>query len=79
MSEAPNTRPSRLYRLIEGRLDGTLAEFVAARRPDMSWLSIAEELHRQTGVEVSWESLRRWFVDRIQVEVTISEPAGSAA
>lgn len=68
---------SRLYRLIEDRLEGTLADFVGARRPATSWAAIADELHEKTGIEVSWESLRRWFVDRIEVTVTVLDPVGA--
>lgn len=53
--------PSRLYRQIERQLDGTLVDFVAARRPHESWRRIAADVHEATGVEVSWESLRSWF------------------
>lgn len=65
--------PSKLYRMIEERLDGTLAEYIAAQRPQRSWRQIAAELQEATGIEVSWESLRSWFVDRIEVrtEVTV--------
>lgn len=73
MSEAPNPQPSRLYRLLEERLDGTLAEFVAARRPAASWKTMAAELSETTGIEVSWESLRTWFADRIQIQVTVAD------
>jgi hypothetical protein len=73
MSEAASPQPSRLYRLIEERLDGTLTEFVASRRPAASWKAMAAELTTTTGVEVSWESLRTWFADRIQIQVTVAE------
>jgi hypothetical protein len=65
--------PSKLYRLVEERLDGTLADFIAARRPHQSWRRIAAELDECTGIGVSWESLRLWFADRITVrtEVTV--------
>lgn len=82
MSEAAHPQPSRLYRLIEERLDGTLAEYVASRRPAASWKTMAAELTATTGVEVSWESLRSWFADRIQIQVTVAErrtEQGSAA
>lgn len=82
MSEAAHPQPSRLYRLIEERLDGTLAEYVASRRPAASWKAMAAELTATTGVEVSWESLRTWFADRIQIQVTVAErrtEQGSAA
>lgn len=73
--------PSRLYRLIERRLPGTLAEFVADRRPDTSWRDIAVELTEKTGIEVSYETLRGWFADRIEVRVYVRDTAstGSAA
>lgn len=63
--------PSRLYRQIERQLDGTLADFVAERRPHTSWREIATELTTVTEIEVSWESLRTWFAGRITVEVKV--------
>jgi hypothetical protein len=65
-------RPSPLYQLIESQIDGTLAEFVAARRASSTWAEMAAELSRQAGREVSDETLRRWFADRIQVEVKVA-------
>ncbi len=62
-----SSTPSRLYRQIERRLDGTLADFVAARRPHESWRRIAADIEEATGVEVSFESLRTWFDGRITV------------
>lgn len=75
MTEPQSPRPSRLYRLIEERLDGTLADYVAATRPTRSWRWMATDLYERTGVEVSWESLRQWFADRIEVTVKVTEPA----
>jgi hypothetical protein len=65
--------PSRMYMLIEKRIDGTLAEFVAARRATKSWAAMATELAEITGPDyaVSDETLRRWFADRITVEVKV--------
>jgi hypothetical protein len=59
-------KPSRLYRLIEERLDGTLVEFVDERRrpdvrPPASWGAIAAELAEKTGIEISRPGLRKWF------------------
>lgn len=71
------TKPSSLYRMIEDRLDGTLPEFVAARRASLSWTAMAAEITSTTGIEVSDETLRRWFADRITVEVRVAE-AGAA-
>lgn len=63
--------------LIEKRLDGTIEEFVAARRATSSWTAMAAELTEKTGLPVSDETLRRWFADRISYEVKVS-PAGSS-
>jgi hypothetical protein len=64
--------PTQLYRLIEERLDGTLAEFVAAKRPHTTWRQMASEITQLTGIEVSSEGLRQWFADRIQIEVKVT-------
>lgn len=64
--------PSQLYRLIEQRLSGTLADLIAARRPHTPWREISEEIRVATGISVSWETLRTWFADRITVEVKVS-------
>lgn len=59
------TQPSRLYRLIEMKLDEPLADFVAARRfPTKSWQEIAEEIEQRTGETLTGEVVRRWFADR---------------
>lgn len=71
------TNQSPLYRMIEARLDGTLAEFVASRRASQSWAAMANEITSTTEIEVSDETLRRWFADRITVEVRVAE-AGAA-
>lgn len=69
------TKPSPLYALIETKLDGTLAEFVAGfvREQGMgfSWSALAAELAQRTGHPVSDETLRRWFADRIRIEVVV--------
>lgn len=57
--------------LAEKKL-GTLADFVAKRRATSSWTVIARELSEATGREVSDETLRRWFADRLQIEVKVS-------
>lgn len=78
------TQPSRLYRLIEERIDGTLVDYVAARRPATSWRDLADEISKLTGIEISNEGLRLWFGDRIEVryETVIrdapAEPADAA-
>lgn len=65
------TQPSQLYRLIEERLDGTLAEFVAERWPTSGWRKIADDIHTTTGITVSYNTLRGWFADRIEVTTTV--------
>lgn len=50
---------------------GTLPDFIAARRPRQSWQQIAGELSDASGRHVSHETLRRWFADRITVEVKV--------
>lgn len=70
----------RLERKLGG--DGTLAAFVAAGLSDRkSWTVMAAELTARTEIEISDETLRRWFADRVQVQVVIAEaqPAGASA
>jgi hypothetical protein len=72
----PESEPSRLQMLIERDLAekklGTLPDFVAQRRGTSSWTVIARELSEATGREVSDETLRRWFSDRLQIEVRVA-------
>lgn len=64
---------SPLYRLIESQIEGTLADFVAARRGSgSSWTDLAAELTQLTQVEISDETIRRWFADRLKIEVTVA-------
>lgn len=65
--------PSRLYRLIEERLDCSLAEFVDERRrpdvrPPASWEAIAAEITSKTGIEISRVGLRNWFTAKTETE-----------
>jgi hypothetical protein len=62
----------KLYRMIEKRLDGTLADWIAQRRAGLSWAAMATELTATTEIEVSRETLRRWFADRVSVEVKVA-------
>jgi hypothetical protein len=56
------TTSTPMRELIEGRLDGPLADFVAAHRSSgTAWRRIAMEVWRTTGVDVSSETLRTWF------------------
>jgi hypothetical protein len=64
------TERSRLYRLIERGLDEDFEQFVKSRRQYYSWAAIAREVSDKSEIEVSDESLRRWFD---------TEPAESSA
>lgn len=55
---------TRTYLLVEERLGKSLARTVsAARRNGKSWNAIARDLHEQTQVAVTSETLRLWFYD----------------
>lgn len=69
------SQPSVLYQLIESRLDSTLAEYVAANKASKSWRTMAAELSEITGVTLTYETLRQWFADRVQVTVTVTDGA----
>jgi hypothetical protein len=73
--------PSQRYMLIERKLDGTLADFIAHGRATKSWTAMAAELEELTGYKVSDETLRRWFADRIEVvsTVVVRDAPGRAA
>jgi hypothetical protein len=69
--------PSKLQMLIERDLAakklGALDDFVATRRgQSTSWRAIAEELSVATGREVTGEAVRRWYADRLQIEVKVA-------
>jgi hypothetical protein len=68
--------PSKLQMLIERDLAekklGTLDDFVASRRATSSWTAIAAELSEASGRDVSDETVRRWFADRLQIEVKVA-------
>lgn len=67
------TQQSTLYQLIEARLDVSLAEYVAAGlSARKSWRTLAAEIEQQTQCVVSWETLRGWFKDRIQINVSVA-------
>lgn len=73
-------QPTPLYRLVEDRLDGSLAEYVAQRRATTSWRTMAADLTAQTGVHVTYETLRGWFAHRIRTTVTtVTVDAAGAA
>jgi hypothetical protein len=62
------TNRSRTYLLIEERLGTPLDRLVMKARgteprPKTSWSQIALLLHQKTGVYVSNETLRIWFIE----------------
>lgn len=63
--------------MLEDRVDGRLADWVARRRATDSWTAIAIQLTHATGIEVSDETLRRWFASRVRV--VIEQPAEASA
>jgi stalled ribosome rescue protein Dom34 len=65
------SHPTPMYRLIEDRLHVPFVDYVAERRPHTSWRTLAAEITSTTGVRVTHEVLRRWFADRIAVDVTV--------
>jgi hypothetical protein len=47
--------------LIEHKLGRSLAEYVAVQQSEgLGWRRIAERIERDTGVKVSYETLRTW-------------------
>lgn len=57
---------------IERKLGSPLADLVAERRSaSVSWRRIAQEVLARTGVDVTGETIRVWFADRIEVKVTV--------
>jgi hypothetical protein len=56
------TERSKLYRLVERDLGESLAELIAARRTyDYPWAAIAREISARSAIEISDDTLRRWF------------------
>lgn len=68
--------PTKLQMLIERDLAakklGSLDDFVASRRATESWRAIAAELSEVTGREVSSEAVRRWYGDRLHIQVRVA-------
>lgn len=72
------SQPTPLYQLVEARLGGSLEEYVAERRATTSWRAMAADLTERSSVQVTYETLRGWFADRIETTVTIKPAAGAA-
>lgn len=60
------TTQSSLYRMIEKRLPVPLTEWVEARRSTHTWKAMAGEIVLATDIEVSHETIRRWFSDDVE-------------
>lgn len=57
-----DVRQTATAQLIEIKLGRSLPLYVAARRLEgFGWRRIASQLHKDTGVLVSHETLRSWF------------------
>jgi hypothetical protein len=57
-------RQTPLAQLIETKIGRPLAEYVAdARNAGKDWRTIARDIQAETGVRVSWETLRSWCTD----------------
>ena len=58
---------SPLYQLVEARLGGSLEDLVTEARPPRvpraTWAEIAAQIGEKTGIELSGETLRLWFVE----------------
>jgi hypothetical protein len=66
------TSHSTLYQLIESRLPGTLADYIATGlSAGKSWRTLADDVERDTDCRVTFETLRRWFANRIEVTTTV--------
>lgn len=72
------SEPTRSEKLIEIALGEPVAEFVAQRRPDMSWRTLAKEITSRTGESITGETLRQWMDGRLAVEVKVV-PAEAAS
>lgn len=72
------TNASTLRQAIDRLIaDDDLATFVATRRQTgRSWRRIGIDLRDETGIDVSYETLRSWFPDEALLAPTPSEAAG---
>lgn len=71
---------TRTYLLLEERLGKSLSRVVSAgRRNSKSWNAIARELHEQTQVAVTSETLRLWFHDLKKGEESEDAEVGERA
>lgn len=71
-------RPSRLYRMIEDRIEGTLIEYIERERTTKTWREMAADLEQRTGILITFQTLHNWFADRITVEVKVTDSASTS-
>jgi len=65
-------RQTNLAQVIELKLGRPLSEHVVeSRRKGLGWRPIAAQITDETGVKVSWETLRSWFSDELHVELHV--------
>jgi len=58
-------RQTPLAQLAEHKLGQSLSKWVAAHLKDgKGWRRISQELHTETGVLISYESLRTWYAQQ---------------
>lgn len=74
------TQPTPLFQLVEARLGGLgeLDRYVAERRASTSWRTMAADLTEKAGVQVTYETLRGWYADRVRTTITVEPSAGAA-
>lgn len=74
------SQPSVLFQLVEARLGGpgALDRYVEQHKATRSWRTMAADLSEQTGVTVTYETLRGWYADRVKVTVVVEPSAGAA-
>lgn len=66
MRDVPTAGPTTAHRLADQLLGerGPLSSFVTLRRAQgRSWRLIARDLHTETQIDVTFETLRSWFPD----------------
>jgi hypothetical protein len=60
--------------LVEAALDRPVIEWIKERREaGRSWVKLSYDLFLATGLEVSFETLRRWYAEQVTDEA--GEPA----
>jgi hypothetical protein len=63
---------SAKFRLIDLKIEGGIDAFVATRRSSSTWQEISQAIYDVTGEVVNRETLRLWYLDRIETSVRAS-------